>query len=532
MAEQQPQEFGDGPAERPDRWLAPGEHAENPAGSGIPNAPQSGDPTSVPERYRPNFRPVRGGRGMRSPGRTRIGGRIGIVVLLVLAAITIAGVISNLNRSGEVDRPRPSATGFKELPTKINWKVEPAQLRSDLTEPRFISSVDGDFSGSYVAATADVWLTITGRENATDTMVHALNPQTGKEIWHRRLDGVLCDAEAPASGIVCASVLSRDPQTGLGTRWRLHRIDPADGSDRKTADINGWLTAVHRSGNQFIVLEQRQPAPHAVVRAFDVKDLTPRWSRDLLRQPGQAEMFSENRIIKRPEPERQGLALDRPRFRDVGHGLVAVWAGQRTAFFNAASGKLIMMPHCSRLVDDGQRLWCNEPAGAASYSYNGKLLHRILGPRLAFPYDNGIGVDRNRPIFLNDSGAPVSVDLKTGTVGGAYGGPGAGSAFGMKTMPSAYTVGRYTFLVGEGGAMLLDPKQDRAAWLNPAATHTDLPILLGDRVLVGDFHWTVLDLATGKQQATVHPDAGLYTVAIGDHVAGIGPDKISDLQLG
>lgn len=61
-----------------------------------------------------------------------------------------------------------------------------------------------------------------------------------------------------------------------------------------------------------------------------------------------------------------GLALDRRRFREVGSGLIAVWAGQRTAFIDIAGGKLIMMPHCSRLVDDGSRLWCNETDGASA----------------------------------------------------------------------------------------------------------------------------------------------------------------------
>ncbi|HEY9291741.1 MAG TPA: PQQ-binding-like beta-propeller repeat protein [Microlunatus sp.] len=460
-------------------------------------------------------------------------------VVLALVVVLLLGVIWNSShRANRVERPQPTSTAtVKELPTKINWKAEPGRLRTDLAGAEFVSSIDGDFNGSYAAAIDDVWLTITGRENATDTMLHALDPQTGKAVWQRRLDGVLCATETPRTGILCASVLQRDPATGLGTRWRLHRIDPADGSDRATTDINGWLTAMHFTADTFVVLEQRQPAPHAVVRGFDVKDLTERWSRDLRREPGQSEMFSEDRIIGRPEPERAGLALDRPRFRDVGQvgdraGLVAIWAGQRTAFIDLGTGKLIMMPHCSRLIDDGHRLWCNLPDGAAAYSYRGKLLYRVHGPRLAFPDDDGVGVDRNRPVFIDDSGAPISVDPKTGKVGGPYGGPGAGSAFGMRTMPSAETVGPYTFLVGEGGTMLIDPKKDRVPWVNPELQQTDLPILLNDNVLMGSYHLSVVDPTTGQVSAEVRPGVGLYTVALGERIAGIGPDEIADLDIG
>ena len=102
-----------------------------------------------------------------------------------------------------------------------------------------------------------------------------------------------------------------------------------------------------------------------------------------------------------------GLAR-RAALQSLAIGPLALWAGGRTAFVDAASGRLVMMPHCSRLVDDGKRLWCNEVDGATAYSYAGRRLVRVHGPRLAFPDDDGTGQDRNRPVFLDDDGAAVS----------------------------------------------------------------------------------------------------------------------------
>lgn len=252
-------------------------------------------------------------------------------------------------------------------------------------------------------------------------------------------------------------------------------------------------------------------------------------------------MFSENRIITRKDPVRKGLVMDRPRFRDVGYGptaeetgdggLVALWAGQRTAFVRPRSGQLIMMPHCSRLVDDGRWLWCNLPLGAAAYSYTGKELHRVDGPRLAFPSDDGVGVDRNRPIFIDNDGAPVAVDLDTGKTGEPFSVPGAGSVWGLKTMPRAETVGDHILLVGKAGTMLVDPNQDKVIWRNPYITNTDTPILIKDELLLGTFNLDIVDLGTGERRATVRTE-GLYTVAIGDRIAGVGPDLLCLQQFG
>ena len=451
---------------------------------------------------------------------------VGIVLplLVVVAVLHVAvGGPDPRDRARSPQAPRPG--------TAANiWRLDAAGLRADLPGARFLGSIDGSFQRSYVAEVGGLWLTTTGDPNAASTALHALDPATGAVRWERDLDGVLCATEAPKAGLLCASVVARDPATGLGTRWRLHRLDPVTGQDRATRDVDGWFTAVHWSGGAFVGLEQREPSPHAVVRAFATSDLRPLWSVDLAQEPGQAEMFSEDRIILRPEPKRPGVALDRPRLRDVGDGLLAVWAGQRTAFVDPDDGRLVMMPHCSRLVDDGTRLWCNEVDGVTAYSYAGRQLVRVRGPRLAFPEDDGTGVDRNRPVFLDDDGAAVSVDPKTGKVGRPWTPPGAGSAFGVVTMPQAETVGNRTFLVGGAGTMLLDERQDRVVWRNAEIRVGDVPIVRGDSVLIGSGGLTRVDLATGTAQDVVRTD-GLYTVGVGDRVAGVGPESISLVDL-
>lgn len=454
--------------------------------------------------------------------------------MVVCVALVTLLVLIGLFAPHERLRPTPSPRSPSPRSARVAWNVTPQQLRHDLTKPGIVASIDGAFDESHVAEEAGLWLTVTGAEDDSDTVVHALDPATGKLRWQRRLEGALCATRASAAGIVCASVLNRDPTTGLGIRWRLHLIDPGTGRDVVARDVRGWLTAVHGTGHSFVVLEQRQPSPHAVVTAYRDGDLRPLWTEDLAKQPGQKELFSADRITERSEPKRPGLALDRPRFREVGSGLLAIWAGQRTAFIDVASGKLIMMPHCSRLVDDGSRLWCNETDGASAYSYAGRRLFRVRGPRLAFPNldpNADPGPDRSQPVFIDSDGAGVAVDPTSGKVGAVYTPPGRGSAFGLTTLPATYSVGTYTFLIGEAGTLLLDPERHRVIWRNPTITTSDLPMLHGDdEVLLGAYQLDAVDLISGVGLETISTGTS-YTVALGDRIAGADENGISLLRI-
>ena len=521
------------PRGRPDLWLPPGTYAPvtRPATGLPPSAwqqpPAWREPPTPPGREPgapppPNAWPaaVRPGPSRRRRRSPRL-----VLTLALVAPLVLLPLLARL-LPGDT-RPAPPAPAPRTGTAPDVWNLEAGQLRPGLAGAKFLGSLDGSFQPSYAAAVAGVWLTTTGDPRAGSTVLHAVDPATGAVRWQRDLDGVLCATEAPEAGLLCASVVARDPATGLGTRWRLHLLDPANGQDRTTRDVDGWFTAVHWSGRAFVALEQRQPAPHAVVRGFAVSDLHALWTVDLAGRPGQEEMFTEDRVILRPEPDRPGLALDRPRLRDVGDGLLGVWAGGRTAFVDPADGRLVMMPHCSRLVDDGSRLWCNEVDGATAYAYAGRELVRVRGPRLAFPEDDGVGVDRNRPVFVDDDGAAVSVDVRTGKVGATWTPPGRGSAFGVVTMPRTVTGGGRTYLVGEAGTMLLDDRADRVVWRNPTIKNSDVPIPQGDdQVLLGAGRLTLVELATGESRSDVRV-SGLYAVELGGRLAGVGPESLS-----
>lgn len=482
----------------------------------------------------------------RSRNLTLVAIGVFALVLVIAFVIVLGRNVAALLDSPRLERPptRSSTPPVPERPVTLPWQVEPDELRPELAGAQFIGPVDGDFSGPYVSAVdpkiTDVWVALTGGQDEEKITVHGIDPTSGRVLWDRPMEGALCAREADPRGLVCAEMLDRDPSTGLGRKWRLHLLDPQTGETSHSRDVTGWFNALHRSGDTVVILEQREPAPHAVLLGFDLATLQPSWEVDLRNQPGHEDMFSENRAITRNDPKREGVVMDRPRFRDVGYGaaaeqtgndgLVALWAGQRTAFVQPRSGKLIMMPHCSRLVDDGRRLWCNERFGAASYSYTGKPLHEVEGPRLAFPGDDGVGVDRNRPVFIDADGAPVSVDLDTGKVGQTYAVPGSGTVWGLKTMPSVQTVGDHTLLVGKGGTMLVHPTEDKISWLNPDITQTDQPILIKDELLLGGYEVDIVDVRTGKRLATAKPE-GLYTVAIGNRIAGVGPDLFCHQQI-
>ena len=86
-------------------------------------------------------------------------------------------------------------------------------------------------------------------------------------------------------------------------------------------------------------------------------------------------------------------------------------------------------------------------------------------------------------------------------------------------------------LVGKAGAMLVDPSKDKIIWRNPYITNTDTPILIKDELMLGTFKVDIVDLGTGERVATARTE-GLYTVALGDRIAGVGPDLLCLQQLG
>lgn len=458
-------------------------------------------------------------------------GAVVVVLLLVRAISALSDGGESRSDSGATpdDTARPNDVG-------ATWVVQDADLRPELDEPDFVGELDGSFDGNYLVDAGPAWLAMTGDEAGGDIALHGLDPESGEEVWRRELDGGLCAPDPLPDGLVfCASALQRDRATDLGTRWRLHLLDPATGQDARTADVEAWASAVHVAGETLMVLEEREPSPHAVVSGFTAQ-LEPRWSLDLVGREHHDDLFSDDRIIGRPGPgvERDGPIMDRTRFRDVGPRgrTVAIWAGMATAFVDPASGELLGLPWCSRLVDDGERLWCNEPDGAVAYSYGLDELHRVERIRLLFPgTDGGAATDVTRPVFADEDGRVFSVDRGTGHVNGPFADLGTGSAFGQTIEPSVSTSKGHTFISGENGLALLTPGSDELAWFNREVDNVDAPIVREDDLLAGTFEFRLLSLSDGRERHVLRQPYGIYTVPVGEEIAGVGLDELALLDI-
>ena len=524
---------------RPDQWLPP-----RPPGQ--PQQPQPPQPQfQQPQFQQPRFQQPQfqqpQPQQQRPPGRgggifKRAGVVVGIALLAtVLVAVGQSWLDRRLDDEGPVIESRPTRSPMPELPehaTQVSWQVEATALRDDIANAEYIGSINGDFDESYLASVGDSWLALTGQSSGIQAMLHGLDPETGDERWSRAFDGGFCAPDGHDGAALCASALERDRKTELGVRWRLHRLDPKTGKDQAEQDIDAWVTAVHLSGDTLVVLEQRRPAPHAVVSGYDATTLRQKWTVDLSEEDGHRDLFSPNRIIDRPEPkELNDLALDRPRFSDLNSGLVAIYAGQRTVFLKADSGKLVMMPHCTRPTDDGERIWCNTSLSAVAYSYRGKRLYPAEGVRLAAHDQDKRGKDIRRPVFINKSGELFSVDLSSGEVLGRYAGMGTTDTWAGTLDPSAATVGDHTFIGGDEGIGLLDPEADKLVWTNDRVDVREVPILHEDQVWFPDFGLTALRLRDGVAEWETEQLPGLYVLSVDGRVVGVGPEVVAVVEV-
>ncbi|MFT3833428.1 MAG: PQQ-binding-like beta-propeller repeat protein [Micropruina sp.] len=449
--------------------------------------------------------------------------------LLVLFAIALVG---SLFDGGERrSDPGPSRTPTPTLPElAATWSVRPSELRPDLgTGAELVAPVDGSFDPNRVVAIGTTWVVLSGDAEDRAIAVHGLDASTGRVLWRTDLPNGVCAATPVKSRLVCAASTATDPVTGLGTSWRISLLDPATGRETRGVDFAGWLTLIHADGDRVLLAEQRQPAPHAVLTGLDA-DLRQRWQLDLRDQPQHAGLFSDNRIYNRKLPIPDGPALDRPRIRKVADGLTALWSGQTTAFVDLRSGKLAGMPRCSRLVDDGERLWCNDGAVAVSYSYSLRNLHETaINTRLAFPYRDPRAGDVTDPVFLEADGRAVRVDPASGTTLGPLAQTYNGSAFGMTISPQASFVAGRTLLSDSTTLFAVDARTGKLHWQRQKPTSMGEAWGWRAKLLLAGSVVRVLDPADGREQSAYRQRRGLYTVLVGDTLVGIGPDEIARL---
>lgn len=507
------------PLRRPDAWL--------PSGVPPPLAPPSPVRQPVPPQDPPARAPIppgAAGPAERSP-------RLIIALVAAAVAVTLIAVLA-LPALILGDRPTPTrllpagtTSPRASLPARtpsasptlqggtgaLAWIRAARDLRPDLAEARFSLGHDGSSEAGHLLDTGPVLVALTSAGNGYDDMVvHGLDAGTGVERWRLDRDQPLCAGRLLRGALVCASVTHRDAATQLGVRWTVELIDPATGRITATAPFAGWLTLILVADDRIVLLEQRRPAPHAVVSGWEA-DLRPAWSLDLAGEPGHDGLFSENRIVVRDFPPTIGPALDRPRIRTVAGGLTALWIGRTAIFLDVAQGRSAGMPTCSRLVDDGARLWCNTGDRATALTYGLTPTHRTEpGVRLAFPKRDPRGGDITVPVFLDADGAAIRVDRATGATLGPLMPSGFGEAFGVRTEPSSFFVGGLTLFQMGDHVVAHDPAADVILWDVPLP-HLEGAYARGEQILLARHDRVVLvDAASGRVWYDVELDAGRF----------------------
>ncbi|MFT3971327.1 MAG: PQQ-binding-like beta-propeller repeat protein [Micropruina sp.] len=455
---------------------------------------------------------------------------VGLLALYVGIFVLIIVVLGSLSDRADRRTPSPGRTTEPVLSELSSvWSVQPAQLRPDLSKAEFLSPVDGSFDANRVVAIGTTWAVLTADTEDRRVALHGLDAATGRPLWRTDLPNGVCAAAPVKSRLVCAASTATDPATGLGVRWRISLFDPATGRESRGVDFTGWLTLIHVNGDRVLLVEQRQPAPHAVLTGLGA-DLRQRWKLDLRDQLQHAGLFSDNRIFYRKLPIPDGPALDRPRIRKVADGLTALWAGQTTAFVDLRTGTLAGMPRCSRLVDDGKRLWCNDGARAVAYSYALRMLYGTeLNIRLAFPDRDPRAGDVTDPVFLRSDGQAVRVDLTTGATIGPLAQTRNGSAFGLSTSPKASFVAGRTLLWDSSTLFAVDARTGKLHWQRPKPRWVDEVWAWRGKLLITGSGVTLLDPADGRQLSAYRQWHGIDTLPVGDVLVGIGPDEVARL---
>lgn len=496
-----------------------------PTRTSVPDPAMRLDQLPARQRRRKRMnRPTRPQRFVPS-GRNRwIAGSLSLLVILALFVVAaISSSTSGQRRPG----PRPTTPSLPALP--ITWTTSVEDLRTDLPQAELLMAMDGSFDDARVIEAGKVWLVMSSDTNDQRIELHGIDSTTGRPLWNRSLADGLCASETVRGSVFCAASIATDPVTGLGTRWRLALLDPITGEERRGVDWDGWLTLVHVDGERIMLVEQRMPAPHAVLTGLNAK-LAKTWAIDLSDQAQHEGLFSDNRIYQRKLPIPKGPALDRPRLRKIADGLTALWSGRTTAFIDPARGRLVGMPRCSRLVDDGERLWCNQGGVAAALSYQLKPLYQTaLNTRLAFPNPDRRFGDVSDPIFLESDGKAVRVDLTNGKTVGALVDTRNGSVWRVVTSPqTSYTKG-LTLISDSTRSFAVNARTGDLLWQRDDLRRTGDALDWNGKLLLLDSDVWLLNRETGDTQSSYRQSYGLYTQLLGEVLIGIGPEGIARL---
>lgn len=433
--------------------------------------------------------------------------------------------------------PSPTATPSLEsapgsaslVESKNVWITLAGDLRPDSGEVEYEIHYDGFMDSNVVIDGGGTWGVITRPAGTMESRLHGLDPATGEVRWEADLPGAYCAEDLLDGHFACAEVLAQEGD--LGIRWRVSLIVPADGTVAQQTEIDAWLAAILVADGRVVLVEQRMPAPHAVVTGLNA-GLEVAWQHDLTAEPAHDLMFSENRLVVRDEEVPDPLALLRPRHRTVADGLTALWIGGATAFLDVANGELVAMPACSRLVDDGERIWCNDGDIAVAYDYGFNRLHETdPGVRLAFPNRDPREGDVTPAVFLAEWGELMNIDPATGEDRGPVVGMEHGDAFGMEITPHVFHSGGFTVVTDNSSRLGFDPATGEVLWhwRGSLSAHEVLTI---DGVLVlNSSDVSGVDPETGADVFQTNPSPGFKLGAAGDRIYNTGLAELTLLEF-
>ncbi|WP_261167270.1 PQQ-binding-like beta-propeller repeat protein [Microbacterium sp. Marseille-Q6965] len=390
---------------------------------------------------------------------------IAFILPWVVTVVSILAIGDGMS-SGGTD-PGPDLAEAPEAAPA--WTVSAPALRPGEDDVEFRRTVDGTIDDAQLIEAGDTWAVVSAVVGDDLTprayALHGLDAQTGQERWRRESGDLLRCARQPLGGSLACAEASLDAE-GVPAGFRLLALDAATGEVLAETPVDALVSAIAVSGGTVVVIDEPIDGSGLRVLGFS-SALDPAWVVDLSAEENRRAMLSDGSLVWRHEPWRTAPGLDRTRLRHVGPegSILALWAGQATAFVDVGTGRLWGMPRCSRLVDDGQRLWCNEGEHAAIYSYElDRLGQTPDGQRLMFPSLAPYRDSDVSPALTSGEDGVVARPDPQGNVGDPLIDMGLGDAFGMELQPTAFTSQGRTYLAGAAGLARLSADGAALDW--------------------------------------------------------------------
>ncbi|MGO1172683.1 MAG: outer membrane protein assembly factor BamB family protein [Actinomycetaceae bacterium] len=534
--------IGTGPAGTPDVPGPPWTHgsAASDRTGGTPGTSEhrptmpSGFRTGAPSAARWSRSRSRGGVSRGSRAGRGLTAAVGFFVLMLLVAPVLT-IVLMVARSGGPPDDVPTATGpgsgsAPELPeVDVAWEVTASDL-TGVSGAEVRHAIDASFDEETIVEVDGTWVFVVQDESSLDGELVGLDPETGETAWSRRLSHAMCARNPTDDGLIACLAATGTDDAGLGTDWDLQLVDPATGSPTSTSRIAGHLTSIYVHEGAVVLLDQPDGGTDVVLRGLDAADLSPLWETGLGAEVSDGMLAGDSRIITRGIGERGGAMLDRPRWRPVDEGHLALSAGLRTAVVDVGTGELQMSPLCTRFVTDGATMWCNEDgAGMRAYDRTGAELWVDPTNRMA-AMSSLDPDDHLTPLVLDPEYRVLDYDLATGRPDSVLLDPGSSDTFVGPLRPSGLVVGEHTVVRGDDALVLLGP--DRTGVVGEIASENYPDGLLEDEgglVVVGD-QLTEVDPATAGVLEDRRIARAERVEQVGDLLVTVGLDGLGLLE--